>query len=97
MQVEFWAPLWRGGLLTGIFAGLAAGMFFGVYQPAREKRESLELELRETVSRQQEKEAQIAAMRQKAAEIERGDPETVKEVMRVEIRKGAANEFSAIN
>lgn len=83
----------RGGMLTAVLIAVAGIIFSHVYRPAQAARQSLEEELRLAAGRQNAKQERLRTMREKCAELESGDPETLAEVIRQELGKGAADEY----
>lgn len=83
----------RGGMLTVALIAVAGIIFSHVYRPAQTARQALEEELRIAAGRQETKKERLRAMREKCAELENGDPETLAEVIRQELGKGATDEY----
>jgi hypothetical protein len=94
MFKQFIQAFCRGGLAAIILAVGAVFIAARWYLPARAARKNLEQELIAAEARQTEKRRLADALRQQAEEIENGDPETVTEAMRRQLRKGTANEFA---
>lgn len=82
-----------GWLLAAMLVAAAWGLYSHVYEPARAARATLEEKLRTASARQADKQRRLEAMREKCAELERGDPETMREVIRQELNKGATDEY----
>ena len=85
--------LWGGWPAAALLVAAAYGIFHYGYEPARAERTAVEGELRTAAARQTDKQRRLSAMREKCAELEHGDPETIAEVIRQELNKGAADEY----
>ena len=80
-------------LMTVFLIAVALLLYHYFYKPAYFSRKAQTEELQIAARRQIDKQNRLMAMREKCLELENGDPETISEVIRQELNKGAADEY----
>ncbi len=93
MSEERYNPFWHSGAAAMLLCGIIVSMYLYLLQPAMEKSVEMKAKVEAVESRIADKKKKLGNIRQKSQEIERGDPETIKETIRQELLKGGKNEF----
>lgn len=93
MDEEEYNPFWHSGAAALLLSGIIVSMYLFLLQPAQDNSEVMRQKVENLEGRIEQKKCLLERIRQKNAELERGDPQTVREAIRQELLKGKSNEF----
>lgn len=90
---EEYNPFWQGGAAAVLLSAIMFALYLYVAEPARVDAEQMQQKVREVNSRIERRKSELARIQQKSEELERGDPQTLRETIRQELVKGQRLEF----
>lgn len=90
---EEYNPFWQGGAAAVLLSAIMFALYLYVAEPARVDAAQMQAKVDEVDQRIAERRQELERIRIKCNELERGDPQTLKETIRQELVKGQRLEF----
>ncbi len=90
---EEYNPFWQGGAAAVLLSAIMFALYLYVAEPARVDAERMQKKVSEVNARITSRKSELERIQRKCEELERGDPQTLRETIRQELVKGQRLDF----
>ena len=90
---EEYNPFWQGGAAAVLLSAIMFALYLYVAEPARVDAVQMQKKVDEVNDRIAKRRQELDHVQTKSAELERGDPQTLREAIRQELVKGQRLDF----